>query len=176
MTLILKWLKESRGVTAVEFALVAMPFILMVIGTIEIAMMSTAQSLLQESTFTASRLIRTGQIQTGGGDPKQAFRDAVCGFASLLIPCSSIQFQVEKLDQFGDAEGMPPPEFDKDGNLKDQTFDPGGVSDVVLIRVVYNYPIITPLMQPLLSTYGNDKYTMMSTIVLQSEPYKFEEE
>jgi len=176
-TKITLWRRQEDGATAVEFSLVAIPFVLMVVGTIEMALMFTAQSLLQESTFTAARLIRTGQIQQA--DPaaqEDMFRDSVCNFAQILIPCTSIQYQVQQVPSFGDAESLPPAQFDEDGNLEDQGFDPGGVSDVVLIRVAYNYPIITPMMQPMLSNRAGLTRTMVSTIVLQTEPYEFEED
>lgn len=168
-----RWLKNKRGTTAVEFSLVGIPFVLMIIGTVEIALMFAAQSVLQEATFTAARLVRTGQIQQSGGDPQTMFRDSVCDFAELLIPCGRIQFQVQQVPSFGDAEDIPPAQFDEEGNLMDQGFDPGGVSDVVLIRVAYNYPIITPMMQPFLSNNGGMTRTILSTIVLQNEPYQF---
>jgi hypothetical protein len=132
--------------------------------------------VLQEATFTAAREIRTGQIQKlGGGDQQAAFRKSVCDFASTLIPCSRIQFQVVQLPSFGDAEALPPAQFDDEGNLQNQGFDPGGVSDVVMVRVTYNYPIRTPMLQPFLSDEGRMTHTMMSTIVMQNEPYEFEE-
>ena len=172
-----RWIKRKEGTTAVEFALVGIPFVLMIVGTIEMSLMFTAQAVLHESTFNAARLIRTGQIQTGaveGGET--AFREAVCEFAALMIPCDRIQFQVQQVPSFGDAGDMPPAEFDDDGNLEDQGFDPGSVSEVVLIRVAYNYPVITPLMQPMLADSGRTTRSMMSTIVLQNEPYEFEDD
>lgn len=166
-----KWIRETRAVAAVEFSLVGVPFVLMTIGIVEMALMFTAQSVLQEATFTASRLIRTGQLQQGQmGDPEQAFRDSVCDFSRLLIPCDSIQFSVQKLDDFSDADDAEP-EFDEDGNLQNTPFDPGAENDVVLIRVVYNYPIRTPVMQQVMSTVGGTKRGLMSTIILQTEPY-----
>ncbi|HEU4837870.1 MAG TPA: TadE/TadG family type IV pilus assembly protein [Micavibrio sp.] len=166
-----KWIKETRAVAAVEFSLVGVPFVLMTIGIVEMALMFTAQSVLQEATFTASRLIRTGQLQQGKmGDPEQAFRDSVCDFARLLIPCGSIQFAVQKLEDFSAADDADPV-FDEDGNLQSTPFDPGGENDVVLIRVVYNYPIRTPVMQQVMSTVGGTKRGLMSTIILQTEPY-----
>ncbi len=166
-----EWARQNHGSTAVEFSMVGIPFILMIIGIIEMAMMFTAQSLLQESTFTAARLIRTGQLQQSGGDKQQMFRDAVCDFAELLIPCADIQFQVKNVPSFADADDIPPT-YDANGNLQDTGFDPGEENDVVLVRVVYNYPILTPMMAPILSNTGASKRRMISTIVLQTEPYK----
>jgi len=151
--------------------MVGIPFVLMIVGTIEMAIMFTAQSVLQEATFTAARLIRTGQIQQSeDGDPEEMFRDAVCTFSEMLIPCDDIQFTVQNVPSFADADDNPP-EFDEDGNLIDEGFEPGGPSDVVLIRVAYNYPVRTPLMQPVLSNRSGGLRTMLSTMVLQTEPY-----
>lgn len=168
-----KWAQNEDGVTAVEFALVGLPFLLMVIGIIEMSLMFTSQSLLEASTAQAARQIRTGAVQQGGGE--EAFTEALCDFASVFIPCEDIQYQVVALENFGDAEGFPPPTYDENGDLEDQGFDPGGVSDVVMIRTSYTYPIKTPMMQVLLTNNDGSSRIMISTIVLQTEPYEFED-
>ena len=162
------WGRDEDGTAAVEFALVGMPFIFLTIGIIELAIMFTAQSVLHEAVFNASRQIRTGTLQTTGGGT-DAFRTAICDTAKYVISCSKIQFQVQKYPSFADAD--KPPTFDTNGNLNNQTFDPGDENDVVLVRVAYNYPIITPLMQPLLADHGIYR-TLYSTVVLQTEPYE----
>lgn len=166
-----KWWRGNKGVTAVEFSLVGIPFILMTVGIVETAVMMTANSLLQESTFTAARLIRTGQVQNAPSGAEAMFREAVCDFSQLLIPCDEIQFQVQEVPSFADAADNEPA-LDDDGNLEDTTFDPGTQNSVVIVRVVYNYPVHTPMMQALLANRGGGKHTMMSTMVLQTEPYQ----
>ena len=169
-----RWRRDREGSTAVEFALIGIPFVLMVIGIIEMALMFTAQSLLEASTAEAAREVRTGAIQQGGGE--DTFTEVLCGFAAVLIPCEEIQYQVVALENFGEAEEFPDAEFDEDGNLEDQQFDAGGVSDVVMIRVAYTYPIKTPMMQLMLTNNNDSNRIMLSTIVLQTEPYEFEDE
>ncbi|MEM6780370.1 MAG: TadE/TadG family type IV pilus assembly protein [Pseudomonadota bacterium] len=172
---VLKYFIRSKdGTTAVEFSLIAAPFIFMLIGVIEMALMFASASLLEGSAATASRLIRTGQVQQAGGS-QAMFEDTLCDFASPLIACEDIQYQVFSVDTFEDADNLPDAEFDDDGNLTDTTYDPGGVSDVVLVRVVYNYNITTPLMQAFLTNNADNTRTMMATIVLQTEPYQFED-
>jgi len=166
--------RNQDGVTAVEFSLVGLPFIFMVIGIVEMALMFTAQSLLEASTSEAARQIRIGAVQQGGGEVM--FQDALCEFADAFIPCPEIQYQVVSMDSFQDIEDLPPPSFDDDGNLEDQDFDPGGVSDVVMIRTAYNYPIKTPLMQLALTNDSSGKRILMSTVVLKTEPYQFEDD
>ncbi len=166
-----RWVKGICGVAAVEFALIGLPFVLMTVGVVEMALIFTSQSVLQNATFSAARLIRTGQLQQGQmGDPEQAFRTAVCDFAELAIQCDNIQFSVSRLDDFSDADDMQP-EFDDEGNLENTEFDPGAENDVVLIRVVYNYPITTPIMQQVMSDVDGNRRGLISTIILQTEPY-----
>lgn len=168
------WIKNKNGSTAVEFALVGIPFILMVIGIIEMALMFASQSLLEASTAEAAREIRIGAIQQGGGE--EDFKTALCDFAEIFIPCASLQYQVVSLDSFQDAEDFPDAEFDEDGDLQNQEFDPGGVNDVVMIRVAYKYPIKTPMMQLMLTNNNDGNRILMSTVVLQTEPYQFEDD
>lgn len=168
--------KEEKGATAVEFSLVGVPFIFMIVGIVEMSLMFASQSLLEYGTSQGARIIRTGQAQLGGGE--SAFRNAVCDAVSItpergFIDCDDIQYQVQILDDFSDAADEPAPEFDEDGNLEDQGFDAGGVNDVVMIRVAYRYEILTPLMSTLMTNNNDNTRLMVSTTVLQTEPYDF---
>lgn len=168
------WLKDDDGATAVEFALVGIPFVFMIIGIVEMGLMFTSQSLLEASTASAARQVRTGAVQEGGGEAM--FQQELCDFANVLINCNELQYQVVTMADFGEAEDFPDPTFDEDGNLEDQQFDAGGVSDVVMIRTAYQYPIKTPLFQLMLSNNGGNTRTMLSTVVLRTEPYQFEDD
>lgn len=166
-----RWAREEQATTAVEFSMIGIPFILMIVGIVEMSLMFAVQSVIQQATFDAARLIRTGQLQQGElGDPEQAFREAVCNFAELIIPCNQIQYNVEILNDFADAEDNPA-EFDEEGNLQDTEFDPGVENDVVLVRVAYNFPIRTPMMKPLLANVDGSKRSIFSTMIFQTEPY-----
>lgn len=166
--------KDQKGSTAVEFAIVGIPFIFMVIGIIEMALMFATHSLLEASLSKAARQVRTGAVQLGGGE--DLFREELCDSASILIPCNELQYQVVSLDDFSDANDFPDATFDDEGNLEDQQFDAGGVSDVVMVRISYRYPIKTPIMQPILSNNNDFNRILLSTMVLQSEPYEFEDD
>ena len=166
--------QDEKGSTAVEFALIGIPFIFMVIGIIEMALMFTAQSLLESSTAEASRQVRIGAVQEGGGE--DIFRDVLCNQAGVFLACDDIQYQVESVESFEDAQEFPDATFDDEGNLDNQGFDPGGVSDVVLIRIAYKYPIKTPMMSLILTNNGSNNRILLSTVVLQTEPYEFEDD
>lgn len=168
-----RWKKETTGTTAIEFSLVAIPFITMMLGIVEIALMYTAGSLLEGSTAAAARMIRTGQLQIlNPTDPEAVFREALCSNIRALVSCNSIQIEVVQLpDGFMDAADYAP-QFDEDGNLITRTFTMGGSSDVVLIRTAYRYPFMTPLLTPILGGASGSRL-LMSTVVLETEPYEF---
>lgn len=164
------------GATAVEFAIVGVPFVFTLVGLIEVSLMYAANSLLQDSTASAARLIRTGQVQQDITDPEAVFHDELCRHASAFLNCGNVQYEVVTLEGgFGDAEANTPT-FDSSGDLVSQGFSPGGVNDVVLVRTVYRYPLMTPFIGPLLADGPGQTKFMISTMVLQTEPYDFEDE
>ena len=79
-----------------------------------------------------------------------------------------------KLNGFSDFSSYPP-SFDDDGNLMSNGFDAGGVDDVVLIRTAYRYPLLTPLLASAFSDSTGNTKLMMSTVVLETEPYDVEQ-
>ena len=101
------------------------------------------------------------------------FRESLCDYAQALINCNNIQTEVITIDNFSDAEDLAPV-FDQNGRFVPGGFNPGGVSDRVLIRTVYTYDMMTPLVGPLLSG-GSGSRTFISSIILQTEPYEFTE-
>jgi Flp pilus assembly protein TadG len=164
--------KNRDGATAIEFALLAIPYVFLTVGIIELAIMYAAASLLEGATTSAARLIRTGQIQQSGADPETMFRDALCDYATALISCEDVSIQVTQVPSFSDVDGMPV-EFDEEGNMEEGTFNTGGSNDKVLIRTSYQYELMTPFIGPLLGG-PESKMTFLSTIVIQTEPYDFE--
>lgn len=165
------WLNATEGVTAVEFSLVAWPFIMIVCAIIELSLIFVAQSLINGSVSDASRLIRTGQIQQASASSQLGmFTSALCGTASVMLTCSKFQYQVQTITDFSSAN-LAMPATDKNGNLLSEPFDPGTANSVVLIRVVYLYPLLTPFIGVFLSDYPGNTKLLEATTVLEVEPY-----
>lgn len=167
-----KWFKDRSGTTAIEFSLVGLPFVLFVIGTIEVCILFLAGSLMEGAVYDASRIIRTGQIQDAA-DAEDRFNEAICDHAGMLLDCDEFQYDVRVLGSFGEAADQEA-QVDEEGNLVDQGFDAGGVSDIIMIRVSYRYPMMTPLIGDIFGTYENNSRLLVATTVFQSEPYQFE--
>ncbi|MCC6597248.1 MAG: pilus assembly protein [Alphaproteobacteria bacterium] len=148
------------------------PYMVLTLGIIELSVMYASASLLEGATSSASRLVRTGQLQQSGADPEEMFRQALCDYATVLIRCNDIQLEVSPLASFYDAGGMGP-QFDENGDMISSGFNAGGSDERVLIRVAYRYEMMTPFIGRLLAGPSNERL-FLSTIVLQIEPYEFQ--
>ncbi len=164
-----KLYKRKEGSTAIEFAMLAVPYVMLSLGIIELSLMYTSASLLEGATDSAARLVRTGQLQQADGG-EAMFRDALCNYATVLVNCEDIVVEVIPLASYNDFSG---PVYNADGEMVSQGFDAGGSNDRMLIRTSYRFEMMTPLVGPLLN--GEDgATTFISTIVLQTEPYEFQ--
>lgn len=170
-----RWRRREDGVAAVEFALIAMPFFLMIVGILEIAMFFAAGTVLEGGAASASRLIRTGQLQAQA-DPEEAFRTALCDHVSSMIPCHRLQYEVILLEEGTfSAISNYEPEFDDDGNLIPAGFSMGGSSDVILVRTVYRYTFLTPFLGSIITGDAGRNWSMHTAMsVIKAEPFSHE--
>lgn len=170
------YLTADDGVTAIEFSMLAAPFIFTLVTIVELALMFTSASMIEASTYKASREIRVGAIQQATPNPEQQeqlFRQALCAEAVVLINCDSIIVEAVNIGAFTNHE-LYEAQFDDNGLLLSQGFDPGGVNDVILIRSFARYRFSTPLVGYLLGSGESGAMDFMSTVVLRTEPYDFE--
>jgi Flp pilus assembly pilin Flp len=78
-------LRNQEGVTAIEFAFVGPPFLLLLAAIFELGLTLTSQSLLDGAARDAARLIRTGQAQSQSS-PITVFQNLLCSEVSSLRP------------------------------------------------------------------------------------------
>lgn len=159
--------RDRSGASAVEFAIVAFPFIVLVLGLFEVALISFGSFVLDSATDQASRLIRTGQASNFN---KEQFRQAVCDRLTSPIGCdASLKIDVQKFSNFSSIQLAEP--LDKDGKVRsDFAFDPGGKSEVVVVRVFYEWPLIGKVPGGM-GNMPNGNYMMISTSTFRNEPF-----
>lgn len=167
------WLFRRDGTTAIEFSLLALPFMLTIVAIIELSLFFVSDSLLQGAVADAARTIRTGQLQSDA-DPLTAFKNKLCAHAAIFLDCDSIQYQVRKLDTFDDDLT---PEVDEDGNMvPPDTFEVDQIQAgcVAMVRVTYRYQFVTPFFAQIFGNYSGNRRLQMATLVFQAEPYDFD--
>src|SRR6185437_8925605 len=81
-----RWLltTDDRGSTAIEFAIIASSFMVMLLAAFEFGYMLFVQSALDNAARDAARLIRTGQAQNSA-NPTTTFSTLLCNEISRQI-------------------------------------------------------------------------------------------
>lgn len=148
-----------------------LPFLMLLMAITELSMIFLVSTGLDNATAMAARQIRTGAFQNSGAANKGAFRDLVCDrLPPLPNPCAENMYvDVETFNSFADLSAdmaQQGASFDDEKNC----FSPGRARDVVLVRIYYSWPLITPVMNKAFADYG-DKRMLQSVAVFRNEPY-----
>jgi Flp pilus assembly protein TadG len=162
----------NSGASAVEFALIAAPFLALLVAILQTAVVFLAGRVLDETTEQASRYILTGQAQTSGMTQSQ-FADYVCQKSSSLFNCSNFMVNVQNYSSFASANTSTPTlTFDSSGAVTNQwAWSPGNAGDIVIVQVMYQWPIILGPLGFNLSNLSNGNRLLVSTVALKTEPY-----
>jgi Flp pilus assembly protein TadG len=165
-------MRSDGGATAVEFALVAAPFVALLIAILQTMMVFFAQRLLDEVVSQASRTIQTGQAQTSGLTQSQ-FTSWVCQKTVILFTCGNYMVNVQSYSSFSAASTSTPTlTFDSGGNVSNTwNYSVGGPGDIVVVQVLYQWPIILGPLGFNLSNLSNGNRLLVSSNVFKREPY-----
>lgn len=160
-----------EGAAAIEFAIVATPFFFVIFAILELGVVFLVDSMLEASVQQATRLVRTGQAQ-GGAISQAQFRTAMCDSMSVFAgDCEErAVVDVRPIPQFRDPN---PPDPIVDGAFEeDRTeFDPGAAGDLMLVRVWYQQPIVTPLLSRALTRLQSGDALLSVTTAFRNEPF-----
>ncbi|MEM7328768.1 MAG: TadE/TadG family type IV pilus assembly protein [Pseudomonadota bacterium] len=169
---------DRRGIAAVEFALIAVPFFFLIFGLLEVCVIFIMSSILEHGASEAARQIRTGQLQTAGLDAaamEAAFRQDVCDELFGLMSCDRrLMTDVQTFTSFGGTGSSPALTYDSTtGNLDDTGFgfSAGGQNEIVVIRVFYEWDLIIPVLSAPLANMSNNRLLLQSTVAFRNEPF-----
>jgi Flp pilus assembly protein TadG len=162
--------RQQDGSAAVEFGLVAAPFLALVFAIMETAIVFFAGQALETAVADSSRLIMTGQAQTQGLGAS-GFKSAVCSKIYGLFDCANgVYVDVKTFSSFQNVS-MPSP-IDGNGDFQNNfTYQPGGPSDIVVVRLFYQYPVYVSLLGLNLSNINGGKRLLAATAAFRNEPY-----
>lgn len=162
--------RRQDGAAAVEFALVATPFLALLFAIIETALVFFAGQTLEAAASDSARLIMTGQAQAGGYDNAAGFKQKVCENAASLFDCNKIQVNVKKYTSFGSYSQVNPV---TNGTL-DTTkinYDSSIAGDIVVVTLYYEWPIYVSLLGNNLSNLNGSNRLLVATAVFRNEPF-----
>jgi Flp pilus assembly protein TadG len=165
-----KLCRDRRGTAGLEFALIALPFLIFAFGIIEIGCIFWGNYELDNLTTSAARMIRTGEAQ-GGKLTQAQMVTRICGGAVVLTNCATkLKISVQTFTNFASVAG-PAPKDDKGNIQKTFPYQLGGPSQVVLVTSFYEWPIIGPTSLAVLSNLANGNHLLQSSAVVETEPF-----
>jgi Flp pilus assembly protein TadG len=166
-----RFLRKQDGAAAIEFGMVAAPFLALVFAIIETAMVFFAGQSLETAATDSARLILTGQAQKQGFDQAK-FKQQVCSRIGGLFDCASgVHVDVKTYSSFGSIDTSYP--IDSNGNLINNfSYQPGGPGDIVVVRLLYQWPVYANLLGLDLTNMSGNKRLIVATAAFRNEPYQ----
>lgn len=182
--LLRRFKRDRRGVTAVEFALISVPFLGLLMAIFQAGLYFFTSEALDAAVQDASRNIFTGQLQGANvTDPKVFASNYICPRLSSLLNCDNLVVDIRPAPSNGTFSGIDTgADFYQTG--ASTKFCLGAPNDVVVVRVIYPLPIFAPVV---VTTTGRDvqgstagsvvfnnagrKQILLATAVFQNEPY-----
>lgn len=162
--LLRRFARNRKGATAVEFSLIAIPFLAMIFAIIETALVFFAGQTLETAAADSARKILTGQAKDWN---QERFKEEVCGRIFGLLDCNKIRVNVQAYSSFSGANMSRP--VDANGNIG-EAFNPGNAGDVVVARLLYEWPVYVSMLG--LNTPGmSNKRLLVATLAFRNEPF-----
>lgn len=171
--LLRRWRADDKGVTALEFGMVAAPFFMLLFGIIGIGLYFFTTFTLENAVEQASRLLRTGQAQQANMTAAQ-FKTKVCELVPGHIDClGKLKVNVKSFEDSDDITPESLPKcLDGTGQLSAATeFTPGGASKVVLVWVCFEWEFAKSLPFLNFSDMSNGSRLIQATTTFRTEPY-----
>ena len=179
-------LRDQRGATAVEFAVVASAVFVMLFAVLEFSAIMLVSNIMESATSITSRLGKTGYVTAGQSREATILAEVTKQTQGLIKPeqLSIASKYYAQFDQIGDPEpwndananGLAEVgeytdvngngQWDADMGLAGY----GGAGAVVVYTVSYPWPIMTPLLSPVIGN-AQGKYVITARAVVKNEPY-----
>jgi Flp pilus assembly protein TadG len=179
--LLRRWRRDDSGSTAVEFGILALPFVMLLVGILSVCLYYFTNFSIENAAWQAARAIRTGQLQQSQGaystaltnaDRKTAFKKAMCSLAPPFLDCNNKAVVIVQSNS--SFAGISQPSCANNGvMINDATapFDAGSSSSVVLITVCYPWTAGGKLPFFKLGNLQGGAVLMQASVALRTEPY-----
>ncbi|MBU3886976.1 pilus assembly protein [Methylosinus sporium] len=161
-----------RGAAIVEFAFVAAPLFAILIAICQVGVVFLAQQELESAVEKSARTLLTGEVQKSGLNREQ-FTTKVCGGLTALFTCSQVLVDLQTASAFSSVDTSAPTlTYDSSGKVTNSwKFQTGGVGSILVLRVIYQFPVVGGPLGFNLANLANGRRLLMATAVFQVEPY-----
>jgi Flp pilus assembly protein TadG len=170
------FLRDDKAAAAVEFAMVAPLFFLMLGVVLETGLMMFTEYVLQTSVQEAARLVRTGQAQEQKMT-KAKFKDEICDLAGIIIDCQNdVTVYMNSEADFGTLATQVPSYMSigpaDDGTPGASSNDCGAPEESVALIATYDWDFSIPYFMSFMGNRKSDTSRRMAGFAMfKNEPF-----
>lgn len=168
-----RFVRHEGGSSAVEFSLIAAPFLALMFAIIESAMVFFAGQTLEAAAADSARLIMTGQAQMQKLSAAD-FKTEVCKRIYGLFDCANELYVDVKTYSIFSSINTAAPVTGKNFNTGSMSYsgDKANPGDIVVVSLYYQWPIYVSMLGNNLDNLNDGKRLLAATSVFRVEPYK----
>lgn len=156
--------RDENGVVAIEFAILAVPFFVVMFAITEVALVLTASMQFENATERVSRRVMTGELKRD----QASVRQAVCNEVVFAIDCSKLRIdyrEIASLKDFALVDAVT----DRKINASAFAFQTVASPSFASLRVGYEWPITFKPMAAFMAGLDNGRTFLLGTSLMRIE-------
>lgn len=174
---------DRRGSTALEFAMLAMPFALLVFAILESCISFAGQEVMANVTDDIARQLRTGQLRKANVT-EASIKTLICDRMAIMVTTNcpgsgataSLLVDLREYATFADAAAAGFKIVDKEIVLTGTTsttftVSPGLAESRNMLRVFYKWPVMTDFLAKQMANLKDGKTLHFASVTWQNEPF-----
>ncbi|MEP2980141.1 MAG: TadE/TadG family type IV pilus assembly protein [Lentilitoribacter sp.] len=182
--------KSESGSTAIEFGVLAIPFFMIIVATVETLVAFAGEQILVNAVDNMSRQLRTGEITFNTGNAtdltETEFRELFCNEINVILTCNAeitadqkLFVDLKDVVNYSDIDvGIPKVSTAEHAELDTSGFEysPGASGAINVLRVYYKWDVTVDFIRPYITnikpgTEGSEYYLMVATTAFRNEDY-----
>jgi Flp pilus assembly protein TadG len=167
MRIFRRFIKNRKGSTAIEFAILALPFMVLIFAIIEIAIMFLVDSGLDAALHNTVRQMRVGNAS---GWNLTTFKSKVCAQLSLSFSCSTnLKVRAIVVSNMSSVNRAVPI---VNGQLSvSESFTVGASGDYILVQAYLTWDPVLRLYTFAGGHLNDGRYVLGAAQLFKNEPY-----
>lgn len=174
---------DQAGASAVEFGLIAAPFLLMMFAIIETALVFLTSQVLEEAVTQTARSLLTGEAVTkykdgNPGKNAEQFKKDICSNAGALVNCDNLIIDIQNFVTFSEGDDKTISPIKKDAVSNENSIDTSGwgfnqpkPKQIVVVRALLKYPVLLADWNSALVTVKPNTRAIIATTAFRAEPF-----
>ncbi len=163
--LLRRFKNERKGSTAIEFAFIIVPFLMLTLGTLEVALIHLSRSSMADALEKNSRQIMTGQAQCL--TPEKYISDLCEKLSFANGDCiANTKVVMQELTSFTDSPGADEQNFDAINSRMTN----GSENSIMVLRAYHRWNVMFPILDKALGG-DNGELVLISNLAFRNEPF-----